>query len=159
MTTATMTVGPGLGEASVRPSLEALVDRMMDALITRNFGPRAEAGPGTVVRAVHDARRLRQAGDVDGALRALAAADTRSAEPQTARWAHAEWLGLVKRRFRGEPVAVYSPGTGRAAALLPGDGGALRVAAALGMAWPAGKTVSRRSLRGLRPLGGGEAWC
>ena len=159
MTTATMTAGIGHGQASPRPTLEALVDRMMDALIARNFGTRADEGPGAVVRAVHDARRLRQAGDVDGALRALADADTAGAEAGTARWAHAEWMGLVKRRFRGQPVAVYSPGTGRAAALLPDGGGALRVAAALGMAWPPGKTVSRRSLRGLRPLGGGGVWC
>ena len=42
----------------------------------------------------------------------------------------------------------------RAAALVPtGDGGTLEVAAVLGMRWRPGKLVSRRSLRGLRPLG------
>lgn len=157
MTTATMT--------ATRPTLEDLVNRMMDALFTRNFGDGATgaagaaAGPDPVVRAVHDARRRRQAGDVDGALAALADVGTLRTAPKTARWAHAEWLGLVKRRFRGQPVAVYSPGTGRAAALVPDDGGVLRVAATLGMAWPPGKMVSRHSLRGLRPLVGGGVWC
>ncbi len=158
MTTATMTAGQDA--AFGQPTLEALVDRMMDALFARNCGGNEAARcTETVVRAVHDARRLRQAGDVDGALAALADANTASADTREARWAYAEWLGLVKRRFRGQPVAVYSPGTGRAAALVDDGGGALRVAATLGMAWPPGKTVSRRSLRGLRPLAGGGVWC
>ena len=112
-----------------------------------------------MVRAVHDARRRRQAGDVDGALLALAGTDTAGAGPKAARWGPRRVAGLVKRRFRGQPVAVYSPGTGRAAALVDDGCGALRVAATLGMAWPPGKTVSRRSLRGLRPLAGGGVWC
>ena len=157
MTTATMTAGQ---DAAFGHSLEALVDRMMDALFARNFGDdETSRCTDTLVRAVHAARRLRQAGDIDGALAAMAGAETAQADGGSARWAHAEWLGLVKRRFRGQPVAVYSPGTGRAAALVDDGGGALRVAATLGMAWPPGKTVSRRSLRGLRPLGGGGVWC
>ena len=50
---------------------------------------------------------------------------------------------------------VYSQGTGRAAALVPRDDGSLEVAAVLGMRWEPGKLVSRRSLRGLKPLAGG----
>ena len=72
------------------------------------------------------------------------------------RWAFAEWTDLVKRRSGGANVLVYSQGAGRAAALVPtGDGGSLEVAAVLGMRWEPGKLVSRRSLRGLRPLNGG----
>ena len=57
---------------------------------------------------------------------------------------------------RGDPL-VYSQDMGRAAALMPaGPGGTLKVVAVLGMAWRPGKLVSRRSLRGLRPLG--KAW-
>ena len=53
-------------------------------------------------------------------------------------------------------MAVYSQGAGRAAALVPGgDRGTPEVAAVLGMRWRPGKLVSRRSLRGLRPLTGG----
>ena len=52
----------------------------------------------SVARSVHEARRLRQAGDIDGAL---------------------------------------------------------EVAAVLGLRWEPGKLVSRRSLRGLKPLAGG----
>ena len=76
------------------------------------------------------------------------------AEPHQARWAFAEWKQLVKRRFGGGAL-VYSQGTGRAAALVPLDSGTLEVAAVLGMRWEPGKVVSRRSLRGLRPLTGG----
>ena len=63
----------------------------------------------------------------------------------------------MKRRSGGGNVLVYSQGAGRAAALVPigGDGGSLEVAAVLGMRWEPGKVVSRRSLRGLRPLNGG----
>ena len=50
---------------------------------------------------------------------------------------------------------VYSQGTGKAAAMVPTGDGALEVAAVLGMRWEPGKLVSRRSLRGLKPLVGG----
>ena len=110
----------------------------------------------SVARSVHEARRLRQAGDVDGALAVLAGMDAAQAEPHQARWAYAEWTDLVKRHSGGADVLVYSQGAGRAAALAPHvDGGSLEVVAILGMRWKPGKVVSRRSLRGLRPLNGG----
>ena len=108
------------------------------------------------MRSIHEARRLRQAGDVDGALAVLAGVDAAQAETKEVRWAFSEWTQLVKRRFGGRGALVYSQGTGRAAALVPtGDGGTLEVAAVLGMRWRPGKVVSGRSLRGLRPLTGG----
>ena len=114
-----------------------------------------EAEP-SAVRSIHEARRLRQAGDVDGALAELAGVDTGEATPRETRWAFSEWTQLVKRRFGGRGALVYSQGMGRAAALVPtGDGGTLEVAAVLGMRWRPGKVVSERSLRGLRPLTGG----
>ncbi len=133
-----------------RPTLEGMVDRLIDSI----FGA-PEAAQQSLARGVHDARRLRQAGDLDGALALLAEVDTTTAEPHQARWAYAEWLDLVKRRFGGTEAFVYSPGAGRAAVLAPrGDGGTLEVLAVLGMRWRPGKTLSRRSLRGLRPLDG-----
>ena len=97
---------------------------------------------------------MRQAGDLDGALAVFAGVDTaRAATTKEARWAYAEWTDLVRRRFGDRDALVYSQGTGRAAALVPtDDGGTLEVAAVLGMRWEPGKAVSRRSLRGLRPL-------
>ena len=113
--------------------------------------PQAETP--SVARSVHEARRLRQAGDLDGALAVFAGVDTTRAETREARWAYAEWTALVKRRFGHRELLVYSQGAGRAAALVPtGNGGTLEVAAVLGMRWEPGKAVSRRSLRGLRPL-------
>ncbi len=81
--------------------------------------------------------------------------DMAKAEPNQARWAYAEWKQLVKRRFADRDALVYSQGTGRAAALVPRGDDALEVTAVLGMRWRPGKLVSRRSLRGLRPLNGG----
>ena len=93
---------------------------------------------------------------MDGALAVLAGMDTAKAEKHEARWAFSEWRQMVKRRFGDRDALVYSQGAGRAAALVPhGDGGALEVAAVLGMRWKTGKLVSRRSLRGLRPVNGG----
>ena len=93
---------------------------------------------------------------MDGALAVLAGVDAATAETKEARWAFSEWTQLVKRRFGGRGALVYSQGTGRAAALAPhSDGGSLEVVAVLGMRWRPGKVVSRRSLRGLRPLNGG----
>ena len=112
----------------------------------------------SVARSVHEARRLRQAGDLEGALAILADTDTTKAEPHQVRWAFAEWTDLVRRRSGDGNVLVYSQGTGRAAALVPRDDGSLEVAAVLGMRWEPGKLVSQRSLRGLKPLKGGASW-
>ena len=152
MTTATLATGNRtMTEARPRRSLEELVDQLIAAM----FPAQTETAetPG-VARSVHEARRLRQAGDVDGALAVFAGTDMTKAEPHQARWAYAEWTDLVKRRFGDRDVLVYSQGAGQAAALVThGDGGTLEVAAVLGMRWRPGKLVSGRSLRGLRPLG------
>ena len=155
MTTATATLSNRTlaSEGRIRPSLEELVDRVIAAL----FGEQPETATPTatqsVARSVHDARRLRQAGDLDGALAVLGGVDTAGAETKEARWAFAEWLALAKRRFGDGKTLVYNQGAGRAAALVPtGDDGTLEAAAVLGMRWRPGKVVSGRSLRGLRPL-------
>ena len=135
-------------------TLEELVDRLLAAL----FPPAPEPAPG-LVWTVHEGRRLRQAGDLDGALALLADVDTRQATEEQLRWLYAEWLDVARRRFAGGRSMLYSPATGRAAVLVEraGDGSALEVAAVLGMRWPVGKTVSRRSLRSLKPLCKGGA--
>ena len=123
------------------------------------FRAEPETAPKTetpsVAHSVHEARRMRQAGDTDGALAVFAGAGTARAETREARWAYAEWTDLVRRRFGDRGALVYSQGTGKAAVLVPRGDGALEVAAVLGMRWEPGKLVSRRSLRGLRPLSGG----
>ena len=153
MTMATTTMSTAAATAGDPPgrSLEELVDRIFEALLG--------AAPQTatsVARSVHEARRLRQQGDLDGALALLAGADLAQATEREARWAFGEWLDVARRRYaeRSEAV-VYSPGTGRAAVLAPHPGGALEAVAVLGMRWEPGKVVSRRSLRGLRPLANG----
>ena len=153
MTTATLATGNRtMTEARPRRSLEELVDRLIAALFKEQETASATE-TASVAKSVHEARRLRQAGDVDGALAVLAGTDTTKAEPHQARWAYAEWTDLVKRRFGDRDVLVYSQGAGQAAALVPtGNGGTLEVAAVLGMRWRPGKVVSGRSLRGLRPL-------
>ena len=155
MTTATLATGNRtMTEVRPRRSLEELVDRLMAALFSEQPETAPAMDPLSVAKSVHEARRLRQAGDVEGALAVLAGTDTTKAEPHQARWAYAEWTQLVKRRFGGRGAMVYTQGMGRAAALVPtDDGGTLEVAAVLGMRWRPGKVVSGRSLRGLRPLG------
>ena len=154
MTTATLATGNRTMATVEKPrrSLEELVDRVMVGLF-KEEPEKAETETLSVAKSVHEARRLRQAGDVDGALAVLAGTDTTKAEAHQVRWAYAEWTDLVRRRFGDRDALVYSQGTGRAAALVPtGDGGTLEVAAVLGLRWRPGKPVSRRSLRGLRPL-------
>ena len=150
MTTQVTTIGTiGTMRASRRPSLEELVDRLIAALF-----PQEEETTQTVARSVHDARRLRQTGDLDGALAVFADVGTGKADASEARWAHAEWLGLVKRRFGDREILMYNQGTGRAASLSPHDDGTLEVLAVLGMRWQPGKLLSSRSLQGLRAIGG-----
>ena len=156
MTTQATTIG-GTGTRP-RPSLEDLVDRLMAALFRAEPETAVQTETPSVARSVHEARRLRQAGDIDGALAVFAGVDAAQAETKEARWAYAEWTDLVRRRSGGGNVLVYSQGTGRAAALVPRDDGSLEVAAVLGMRWEPGKVLSQRSLRGLKPLKGGASW-
>ena len=153
MTTATAVVSNRTMGTVERPrrSLEELVDRMIESL----FREETDTAEPSATRSIHEARRLRQAGDVDGALEVLAGVDIGKVETNQARWAFVEWKQLVNRRFAGRGVLVYSQGTGRAAALVPHGDGTLEVVAVLGMRWRPGKLVSGRSLRGLRPLSGG----
>ena len=153
MTTATLVTHGRTMDRVEKPrrSLEELVDRLFDALFAANT---ETAEPQSVTHSIHEARRLRQAEDVDGALDTLAGMDMGKAETREARWAFSEWKQLVKRRF-GDTM-LYSQGVGRAAALVPNGGdGTLEVAAVLGMRWQTGRVVSERSLRGLKTLAGG----
>ena len=135
-------------------SLEDLVGRLMDALPWEKLPEQVSS----LVRTVHESRRLRKLGDLDGALAMFAGAGTSKTTRDEGRWAHSEWLGLVRRRFGEAGVMVYSPIMGRAAALVPETDGTLEVVSVLGMEWQPGKVVSRHSLRGLRPLRGGSPW-
>ena len=155
MTTATLTAGNRTVDAVDRPrrSLEELVDQLFTAM---GFKDEAETAEQSATRSIHEARRLRQAGDIDTALAVLGDVNVARATPREVRWAFSEWKGLARRRFGDRDAVLYSQGEGRAAALVPqGNGGTLEVAAVLGMRWRPGKVVSGRSLRGLRPLNGG----
>ena len=152
MTTATLVAGNRTMDTEMarpRRSLEELVDRLFDALLSVD----TETEEPSATRSIHEARRLRQTGDVDTALAVLGSVDVAKAAPGEVRWAFSEWKGLVKRRFGDQDAALYTQGAGRAAALVPHGKGTLEVVAALGMRWLPGKLVSERSLRGLRPLG------
>ena len=142
--------------------LEGLVDRLLATLFSPDSEQPEPAPPPSLVKAVHEGRRLRQSGDLDGALAAMAGVDDSNATDGQLRWLYAEWLDIARRRFDGDKAVLYSPGTGRAAVLVTCEGNSdetLVVASVLGMRWPAGKTVSRRSLRGLKPLTkGGASW-
>ena len=147
------------------PSTTGRLEELVDRLLTTLFSPDSEqpepAPTPSLVKVVHEGRRLRQSGDLDGALAVFAEVDTANATDGQLQWLYAEWLDIARRRFAGSGALLYSPGTGKAAVLVPTseDGGTLEVAAVLGMRWPVGKLVSRRSLRGLNPLvKGGASW-
>ena len=119
MTTATLVNGTRTMDNVVRPrrSLEELVDQLMAALFKVEEPAQSEQ---SAVRSVHEARRLRQAGDIDGALAVLAGVDTAKTAQRESRWAFSEWTQLVKRRFVGRGVLVYSQATGRPPRWCPG---------------------------------------
>ncbi len=158
MTTATLVAGNRTTDTMDRPrrSLEELVDQLFAAMGFRDERETtAETAEPSATRSIHEARRLRQAGDVDTALAVLGGVNVAKATQREVRWAFSEWKGLVKRRFGDRASALYTQGAGRAAALAPLGDGTLEVVAALGMRWRPGKLVSERSLRGLRLLNGG----
>ena len=117
MTTATLVSNRAMDDvAQPTRGLDELVDRLMAAL---QFGDDDGTAERSAARAIHEARRLRQAGDVDGALAVLSGVDMAKAETNQARWVFSEWRQLVKRRFGDRGPVLYSQGTGRAAALVP----------------------------------------
>ena len=108
--------------ASIR-RLEELVDRLLAAVLGDGNEPDLDSAPNaSLVRSVHEARRLRQSADpasgdgqvLGSALSKLAAADATAATDAHLSWLYAEWLDIARRRFAGESNAVlYSPATGR----------------------------------------------
>lgn len=151
MTAATNTIA-----TAPRPTLEELVNRIIDAIFGLNETVEPITSPA---RGIHEARRLRQTGDLDAALTVFAELDLSRASDGERRWAYAEFIGLARRRFHDHEALVYSPASGRAAVLTSCGGAALQVEAVLGMRWRPGQVISRRSLRGLRPIGNGGASC
>ena len=135
--------------------LEELVDRLLATL----FRVDAEQSAPSLARNIHEARRFRQSGDLDRALAVLADTQTTEATDVQVRWLYTEWLDISRRRFAGGDAVLYSPATGNAAVLVPGNGdeNTLEAVAILGMSWPVGKKVSPRSLRGLKTLAKGGA--
>ena len=131
-------------------TLEELVDRLIDAVFGLDPAVPARTSPA---RTIHEARRLRQVGELDQALALFAELDLADATEGETRWATAEFLDLARRCFGAEDARLYRQGNGQAAVLTPlDDDETLEVRAVLGMRWRPGKLVSQRSLRGLRPL-------
>ncbi len=147
-----MTAATTATATSTRPSrtLEELVDRLIDAV----FGPEPAVQPRTSpARTIHEARQLRRIGELDQALAVFAELDLSEATQGEVRWTYTEFLDLARRLFGGDDACLYRAGSGRAAVLTPlDDDETLEVRAVLAMRWRPGKLVSRRSLRGLRPL-------
>ena len=154
MTMVTLESPPSTGR------LEELVDRLLAALFLNE--PWEETPASSLAWTVHEARRFRQAGGLDAALEVFNGVDTAEASDSELRWLYSEWVDVARRRFTEDGAMLYSPGTGRAAVLLERGDGSLEVVSLLGMRWMVGKVVSKRSLRGLRPLHrknrGGESW-
>ena len=106
MTTAVMNNRMMVVGERPRRSLEELVDRVMDALFASNHKQPQE----TVARSVHDARRLRKAGNLDGALAVFAGVEPDTTAPNEVRWAYAEWLSLVRRTYGDRDLLGLQPG-------------------------------------------------
>lgn len=156
MTAATTAATTTIGVTVPRPTLEELVDRLIDAIFGLDEAVQPMTSPA---RGIHEARRLRQSGDLDAALTVFAELDLTGATDGERRWGYAEFLDLARRRHRDRETLVYSPASGQAAVLTPCGTAALQVEAVLGMRWRPGKVVSRRSLYGLKPLAKGGASC
>ncbi len=148
-----MTATPTL--TRTRPTLEQLVDRLIAAFLAESPANPPAASPA---RVIHEARQQRRAGELESALTLFARLELAQASESELGWASAEFLALARRRFGAEAL-LYRPTRGRAAVLTPHADcpeGLLEVRAVLGLRWPVGKLVSRRSLRGLRTLRRGD---
>ena len=96
-----------LDSPSTTGRLEELVDRLLAALFKADA---ARATPAhNLVKTVHEARRLRQSGDLDGSLAVLADVDTANATDGQLRWLYAEWLDIAQRRFAASGRCSTAP--------------------------------------------------
>jgi len=156
MTTATLATGTRTMNTAARPmcSLEELVDRLMTGLFSDDVETAAPTPTPTPASAIHEARRMRKAGEIHGALAVLGSMNVQGVETHEAQWTFSEWMQLVRRRFGDRGALIYSQRTGRAAALVSRDDDMLGVVAVVGMRWKPGKVVSPRSLLGLRSCEG-----
>ena len=73
MTTQAIAIEGGVGRSESR--LEELVDRVIEALFGVQQEESAVPAP-TVAKSIHDARSMRNAGDLDGALAVMSEVDT-----------------------------------------------------------------------------------
>ena len=160
MTTATMVQSNRTMAAQPRPSLEELVDRVIAALFKEETEPAGARNNGDSERGPERTRGA--AAQADWGLRrspgeVFAGMDTAKAEtgrrdgptPSGCSWSSgvsATGTRWSTARAREGPQPWF-----------PRVNGALEVAAVLGMRWRPGKIVSRRSLRGLKPLAKGRA--
>ena len=118
MTTATLATGNRTMATVEKPrrSLEELVDRLIAALF-KEEEPETEQATETpsVAKSVHEARRLRQAGDVGGALAVLAGMDTTRAEtaPGALGFRRVDGPGEAAVRGPGRPGLQPRHGPGR----------------------------------------------
>ncbi len=126
MTMATVAIGNrtmGTKGGQPRRSLEEMVEQLIETL----FPAQTETAEPSATRTIHEARRLRQARDVDGALDVLTGMAMAKMTAREVRWAFSEWMGLVKLRFAGRDALLDREGVGWAAVLVP-RGGGLRLA-------------------------------
>ena len=79
--------------------LEELVDRLLAALFRDE--PERTQSRSSLAGTVHEARRLRQADDLDGALAVFNGVDATDASDSQLRWLYGEWLDIARRRFTG----------------------------------------------------------
>ena len=115
MTTATVVAGNRTMDNVVRPrrSLEELVDQLMAAMFPEQPKTATATETPSVAKSVHEARRMRQAGDIDTALAVLAGMDVAKAEGHEARWAYAEWTDLGSAAVRRPGCDGLQPGHGQ----------------------------------------------
>ena len=93
--------------SSTTGRLEDLVDRLLATLFSPD-SEQTEPAP-TLVKTLHEARRLRQSGDLGGALAVFADLDTANAIDGQLRWLFAEWLDVARRRFAGTKRCSTAP--------------------------------------------------
>ena len=153
MTTATLATGTRSMDTVDRPrrSLEELVDQLMAAMGFKEEEPETASATEipSVAKSVHEARRLRQAGDVDGALAVLAGVDAETGGDEGGS------VGLLRVDAAGE-AAVRRP---RRPGLQPGHGTGRRAGAhrrrgdAGGRGGPGDALAARQGRLGAQPPG------
>jgi hypothetical protein len=133
---------------------KARAEAQVDELIARLLPDTDDPVRGPIIRAIHQARSVRRAGEPRRAMAILAELQPAGVAEDLRYWVHSEWLRAARKADFPGASWLYTMAPAQAAVLVPAGvpPGMLQVATVIGLTWEPGRLVYPRTLPSLAPL-------